>query len=58
MRLSSNKDPISLVEAAYRSEPDQGAWLVGLAQAASSVDDGLGITWRGLAVSRLMRACV
>jgi DNA-binding CsgD family transcriptional regulator len=44
----SNEDPISLVEAAYRVAPDQGAWLVGLARAASSADRGLGVTaWLG-----------
>jgi DNA-binding CsgD family transcriptional regulator len=48
MPLSMKGDPISLIEAAYRVEPDQSAWLAGLAEAASSVDRGLGITaWLG-----------
>ena len=40
---SSNGDPISLVEAAYRAEADQGAWLNQLADSAGSFDRGLGL---------------
>ena len=36
-------DPIGLVEAAYRAEPDPGAWLNHLAYAAGIFDRGLGL---------------
>jgi DNA-binding CsgD family transcriptional regulator len=38
------EDPISLVEAAYRVEADQSAWLNQLADAALSFDRGLGVS--------------
>ncbi|HEY1536070.1 MAG TPA: LuxR C-terminal-related transcriptional regulator [Polyangiaceae bacterium] len=40
---SSKEDPIGLVEAAYRAEADQKAWLNQLADAARSFDRGLGL---------------
>jgi DNA-binding CsgD family transcriptional regulator len=39
----TSEDPISLVEAAYRAQTDQGAWLNQLADSARSFDRGLGL---------------
>ncbi|HWZ91658.1 MAG TPA: LuxR C-terminal-related transcriptional regulator [Polyangiaceae bacterium] len=41
--MANTEDPISLVEAAYRVEADQGAWLNQLADAAGTFDRGLGL---------------
>jgi hypothetical protein len=41
--LATTEDPISLVEAAYRVEADQSAWLNQLADSAGSFDRGLGL---------------
>ncbi|HWZ90379.1 MAG TPA: hypothetical protein VNW92_16060 [Polyangiaceae bacterium] len=41
--MATTEDPISLVEAAYRVEADQSAWLNQLADSAGSFDRGLGL---------------
>ncbi len=43
MPVAMKEDPISLTEAAYRVESDQGAWLNHLADSAGSFDRGLGL---------------
>jgi DNA-binding CsgD family transcriptional regulator len=43
MALLMKEDPISLTEAAYRVDSDQGAWLNQLADSAGSFDRGLGL---------------
>lgn len=41
--METTGDPISLVEAAYRAQTDQRAWLNQLADSAGSFDRGLGL---------------